>query len=98
VAMVEMVKSDDEEEMKRQIINEPSVGCGSILLAASNYFLRGYGQDISRIAIKLCKIQMYWYAPWFAYHPDTIKGFDLDDYITIASDKKAMEGQLVFAL
>ena len=99
VAMVEMLKSDDEEAMKRQTIGEPSVGCGSILLAASNYFLRCFAQDISRIAIRLCRIQMYWYAPWFAYHPDTIQGFDQDNIVSIRPVHQGEEeSQLVFVL
>jgi hypothetical protein len=65
----------DSEQMKRQTVLDSCVGCGAMLLPASNYFLRGYGQDISSIAVKLCTIQMYWYAPWFA-RPGQVTGFD----------------------
>ncbi|CAM4051266.1 N-6 DNA methylase [Paenibacillus alkaliterrae] len=62
--MVEMTHGDgDKEEKKQQTVMDSCVGCGAMLLPASNYFLRGYGQDISGIAVKLCKIQMYFYAP-----------------------------------
>lgn len=74
--MVEIVHGDgDLEQMKRQSVLDSCVGCGALLLPASNYFLRGYGQDISGIAVKLCTIQMFWYAPWFA-RPGEVSGFD----------------------
>jgi hypothetical protein len=52
------------------------VGCAAMLLPASNYFLRGYGQEISGIAVKLCTLQMYFYAPWYA-RPGEVSGFDI---------------------
>lgn len=73
--MVEMTHAGgDPEVMKRQSVMDPCVGCGAMLLPASNYFLRGYGQDISGIAVKLCMIQMYFYAPWYA-SPGEVSGF-----------------------
>lgn len=75
--MVEMTHGGgDPEVMKRQSVMDPCVGCGAMLLPASNYFLRGYGQDISGIAVKLCTIQMYFYAPWYA-RPGEVAGFDM---------------------
>lgn len=75
--MVEITHGNgDPETMKRQSVMDPCVGCGAMLLPASNYFLRGYGQDISVIAVKLCLIQMYFYAPWFA-RPGEVSGFDI---------------------
>ncbi|MGO4695579.1 N-6 DNA methylase [Paenibacillus sp. 2TAB26] len=74
--MVEMTHGDgDPEEKKRQAVMDPCVGTGAMLLPASNYFLRGYAQDISGIAVKLCKIQMYFYAPWYA-SPGDVTGYD----------------------
>jgi hypothetical protein len=63
------VESDNPEEMKRKKFYDPCVGCGSLMLPASNYTLFASAQDISSIAVKLCTIQMYWYAPWFAMNP-----------------------------
>ena len=57
------------EEMKGKSVCDPCVGCGAMLLPASNYMLFGYGQDINPVAIKLCRVQMYWYAPWYAINP-----------------------------
>lgn len=74
--MVEMTHGDgDPEEKKRQTVMDPCVGAGAFLLPASNYFLRGYGQDISGIAVKLCTIQMFFYAPWYA-RPGKVTGYD----------------------
>lgn len=77
--MVEMTYCDgDTERMKRQTVMDPCVGCGAMLLPASNYYLRGYGTDISSIAVKLCSIQMYFYAPWFA-RPGELAGFEEEE-------------------
>ncbi len=99
--MVEVTHGDgDPEVLKRLTVNDPCVGCGVMLLAASNYFLRGYGMDISSIAVKLCTIQMYWYAPWFAKPGQHIEGFDVvSEPIPLAlaqTGKKVAEGQLAF--
>ncbi|WII35289.1 N-6 DNA methylase [Paenibacillus thiaminolyticus] len=64
--MLEMAHVGSEpEKMKRQTVCDPCVGCGAMLLPASNYFLRGFGTDISGIATRLCLIQMHFYAPWY---------------------------------
>lgn len=67
----------DAEVVKLQSVCDPCVGCGALLLPASNYALRGYGQDISSIAVKLCEVQMHWYAPWYARPNNELKGFDI---------------------
>lgn len=59
----------DREEMKYESFYEACCGCGAMMLPASNYNLFGAGQDINPAAVKLCRIQMYWYAPWFAFNP-----------------------------
>ncbi|MEB9897776.1 N-6 DNA methylase [Bacillus cereus] len=74
--MTDIVHGDGEpEQLKRQTVYDPCVGCGATLLPASNYFLRGYGQDVSGIALKLCVIQLFFYAPWFA-RPGQVDGYD----------------------
>lgn len=94
--MVEMVHvSDDPEVMKIQTVCDPCIGCGAMLLPASNYYLRGYGMDISGIAVNLCKIQMYFYAPWYAY-PGSVKGFDDTNSIKLVFDEEE-KGQLAFS-
>ena len=70
VMMNEMVMSDNNpEDMKYKSVIDPCVGCGALLLPASNYSLFGAGQDISMISVKFTKIQCMWYAPWFAINP-----------------------------
>lgn len=78
----------DAEQNKRNIVYEPAVGCGAILLPASNHCFRAYATDISSIAVKLCKIQMFLYAPWFAFCPSNLKGFDSDQMIQLSNDNQ----------
>lgn len=47
-------------------VNEPCVGTGAMLLAASNYHLSLSGQDINPLVIKACLVNLYLYAPWGA--------------------------------
>lgn len=49
---------------------DPCVGTGRMLLVASNYSLRLYGQDIDYLCCLICKINLALYAPWF-YIPDS---------------------------
>lgn len=68
--MTDMVfSSRNPEETKHERFYEPCVGCGAMMLPASNYCLFGAAQDINPVAVKLCKVQMFWYAPWFAVNP-----------------------------
>ncbi|MFJ8220758.1 hypothetical protein [Bacillus cereus] len=64
------------EEYKQKTVYDPCVGCGSTFLPASNYSLKGFAQDVSRTALDLLKIQCMLYAPWFAFHPEHIQGFE----------------------
>ena len=61
----------DPEEAKYKTVDDPCVGCGAMLLPASNHSLFGYGQDISSVSVKFTKVQMMWYAPWYAVNPFT---------------------------
>ncbi|MDU5080544.1 N-6 DNA methylase [uncultured Tissierella sp.] len=63
----------NNKQEKDKTIYDGCVGCGALLLPASNYHLKAYFQDISLIALKLCLIQFIIYAPWFAFHPDDIE-------------------------
>jgi hypothetical protein len=68
--MVDLVYGTiNPEEAKSKVFYEPCVGCGAIALPASNYTLFACMQDVNLLATKLCRIQMYWYAPWFAMNP-----------------------------
>lgn len=48
-------------------------GTGRLLLAASNYSLRLFGQDIDKTMVLACKANMSMYAPWGAF-PDAMSG------------------------
>lgn len=97
--MVDIAHGDcDPEILKRKTVMDPCVGCGAMLLPASNYFLRGYGQDISGIAVKLCMIQMYFYAPWYA-RPGDVVDFDQSPSIPLMLETlngMGDEGQFAF--
>lgn len=88
----------EDKDYKKEIVNDPCLGCGAMLLPASNYTLRGGGQDISRIAVSLATIQTYWYAPWYAFHPSGIEGFSEKQAISLSGEKSEVEGQLVFSM
>lgn len=55
-----------------------AVGTGRTLLAASNYTLRLYGQDIDPLCCLITKINLALYAPWF-FIPDSL--FPAEDEI-----------------
>lgn len=57
------------EELKKLEIYEDEVGCGTMLLPYSNYtFFAGGGVE-DPLAMKLNKINMLLYAPWYAHNP-----------------------------
>lgn len=43
---------------------DPCVGTGSMLLAASNYSFRLYGQDINLSMVKMCHVNGFIFVPW----------------------------------
>lgn len=61
------VESAEElEERKRSTAYDPAVGTGRTLLAASNYCLRMYAQDIDALVLRVTHINLFLYAPWGA--------------------------------
>jgi hypothetical protein len=92
---------ENRDKFKTQTAYDPCVGCGATFLPASNYVLRGYASDINGLAVKLTKIQCNWFAPWFAFSPDGLKGFDpkAEHIQLIPSDyRKAAAGQMMLEL
>jgi hypothetical protein len=57
------------EETKRMEVYEPEVGCGTTILPYSNFTLFAEGGVQDPLAMKLNKIQMILYAPWYAQNP-----------------------------
>lgn len=65
----------DAGDLRTKTVMDPCVGTGRMLLSASNYSYRLYGQDINRTVIKACLVNGYLYSPWL------VKPFDfLDTY------------------
>jgi hypothetical protein len=68
--MVRMTMADrakDGRDPRAMTVNDPCVGSGRMLLHASNYSLRLYGQDIDPFAVSMCRINGALYAPWLSF-------------------------------
>lgn len=57
-------------DQRREATMDPCVGTGRMLLVASNYSMRLFGQDIDGLCCLITKINLALYAPWF-YIPDS---------------------------
>lgn len=56
-----------EGDQRAATVCDPCVGTGRMLLHASNYSLRLYGQDIDPLVVRICQINGALYAPWLAF-------------------------------
>lgn len=64
---------DEGADYRAKTVCDPAVGTGRMLLHASNYSLRLYGQDIDPLCCTITKINGALYAPWLAFGvPDEI--------------------------
>lgn len=72
VCMAEMTFSDNPRG-KAASVCDPCCGAGNMLLAASNYSLNLYGQDINELLLKGLKVQAFMYVPWIMLMPDHIQ-------------------------
>jgi hypothetical protein len=62
-----------ERDTRSLKVSDPCVGTGRMLLHASNFSMRLYGQDIDPLVVKICKINGALFAPWLAFAlPDDI--------------------------
>ena len=81
---------DDERDPRLRLVQEPAVGTGRMLLAASNYSYCLYGMDIDKLVVDICLCNGAFYAPWLAFPlPKAII-----DASTIFADTKATETKL----
>jgi hypothetical protein len=72
---------------------DPCLGTGRMLLHASNYSLRLYGQDINETCVKASLVNGYLYAPWM------VKPFPfLDRDLVDPSQSKAISDAMVRAV
>jgi hypothetical protein len=68
-------ESSDGGDPRTLSVADPCVGSGRMLLHASNYSLRLFGQDIDPLAVLMCLVNGALYAPWLSFPlPDTILG------------------------
>ncbi len=56
-----------EDDLRSKKVSDPALGTGRMLLHASNYSLRMYGQDIDPLVVKISKINGALYAPWMSF-------------------------------
>jgi hypothetical protein len=64
--MAKMTIGQGERDHRTERVCDPCVGTGRMLLAASNYSLRLYAQDILRLMCKATLVNGYLYAPWLS--------------------------------
>lgn len=67
--MVAMQMGNDDADIRGRSVHDPAMGTGRMLLHASNYSLRLYGQDIDRMMVACTKINGALYAPWIVAPP-----------------------------
>lgn len=67
VEMMVRMTMDENQDHRFETICEPAVGTGRMLLHASNYLLRMFGQDIDPTCIAITKINGALYAPWITW-------------------------------
>ena len=70
--MTEMTMPMTHEDTRAQKVCDPCVGTGSMLLPASNYSLRLYGQDIVYDLVLCTMLNGYLWAPWMVYMPPEV--------------------------
>jgi hypothetical protein len=68
---------DGAIDLRKATVCDPCVGTGRMLLHASNYSLRLFGQDIDPLVLQACLINGALYAPWIAW-PFDKKIFEKD--------------------
>jgi hypothetical protein len=69
-ALMVKMQFDGAEDMRDKTVCDPALGTGRMLLAASNYSYRLYGNDISRTVLRAALVNGYLYSPWM------VKPFD----------------------
>jgi len=90
------------EDMRDKTVCDPCLGTGRMLLHASNYSYRLYGQDIDGTVIKAALVNGYCFAPWlvkpFSFLDqqlnDPEKSAELSDSITEDTARSDIESYL----
>ncbi len=66
-AMMDYDTKEEGQDSRVLTVNDPCLGTGRMLMEASNYSLRLYGQDIDSLVLTCCKINFALYVPWGAF-------------------------------
>lgn len=72
-AMVAMQMADSPGDNRWKSTCDPCVGTGRMLLHASNFSLRLYGQDIDPLMVRCTLVNGALYAPWLVCPPEPLK-------------------------
>lgn len=62
--MMVKMQFGEGEDLRTKTVCDPAIGTGRMLLPASNYSYRLYGNDISLTVLKACWVNGWLYAPW----------------------------------
>ena len=65
--MANMLFQADGRDHRTLSVCDPCVGTGVMLLAASNYSVNLYGQDVSHLMCAMTEINAWFYMPWLVY-------------------------------
>ena len=78
VELMTQLTMTHDGDLRSKKVSDPALGTGRMLLHASNYSLRLYGQDIDPLVVKISKINGALYAPWMSFPlPPSFFGNDL---------------------
>ncbi len=61
------------EDCRAKTVLDPCVGTGSMLLIASNYSLRLYGQDIVADLVRCAQFNGFLWMPWLVFNPPSVR-------------------------
>lgn len=85
----------DGEDCRAKSCCDPCIGTGRMILCASNYSMRLYGQDINRSVIKAALVNGYMYAPWLvrplAFLDDLAPTVKVEDAIPVTATTTSAE-------
>lgn len=73
---------EERRDRRGERMTDPCVGTGRMMMVASNFSMRLYGQDIDPLCCLIAKINLALYAPWY-YIPDS---YFSDEPVTALSE------------
>lgn len=89
-----MTKAD-----KTKTVCDPCLGTGTMLLEASNFSLRLFGQDIDLNMVKMANVNAYLYIPWLAFPANDLIDWDThEDYDNALKSLKEWKTQSMISI